>query len=171
MAKRPVNRKDKRAEHEAFEARKREKEEAKKAKKKKKDDDEEEEDEEVGEEDDDADEDSDDEDEREVSDEDLEEENGDREPENEDDVDPKLLKAQKKGKKKETTTKKSKAKKGAKTGPMKALWVVYGNSQNRVASYPYSQEKAAREHAEKLNSEKPDKKGNHFVMMVKEPLE
>ena len=34
MAKRPMNRKEKRAEHEAFEAREREKEEAKKAKKK-----------------------------------------------------------------------------------------------------------------------------------------
>lgn len=172
MAKRPINRKEKRAEHEAFEAREREKEEAKKAKKKKKSDDDEEEDEDEAEDgDDDADEDIDDEDGADVSDDDLDDEGVDQEPEGEDDLDPELLKKPKKAKAKAKAAKKPKAKKGAKTGPMRALWVVFGNSQNRVASYPYSQEKEARDHAEKLNSEKPEKKGNHFVMMVKEPME
>ena len=96
---------------------------------------------------------------------------GEQEPEGEDDVDQEMLRKPKKSKAKAKAPKKPKAKKGAKTGPMRALWVVFGNSQNRVASYPYSQEKEAREHAEKLNSEKPEKKGNHFVMMVKEPME
>jgi hypothetical protein len=64
-----------------------------------------------------------------------------------------------------------KVKKGAKTGPVRAVWVVFGNSQNRVASYPYSQGNEAREHALRLNNEKPEKKGNHFVMMIKEPIE
>ena len=173
MAKRPMNRKEKRAEHEAFEAREREKEEAKKAKKKKKVDEDEEEDEEEAEsgDEDDLDEDMDDDDAAEVSDDDLDDEAGEQEPEGEDDVDQEWLRKTKKSKAKAKAPKKPKAKKGAKTGPMRALWVVFGNSQNRVASYPYSQEKEAREHAEKLNSEKPEKKGNHFVMMVKEPME
>jgi len=113
----------------------------------------------------------DDDDAAEVSDDDLDDEAGEQEPEGEDDVDQELLRKPKKSKAKAKAPKKPKAKKGAKTGPMRALWVVFGNSQNRVASYPYSQEKEAREHAEKLNSEKPEKKGNHFVMMVKEPME
>lgn len=181
MAKRPLNRKDKRAEHEAYEAREREKEEELKKKKKKAvasdEDMDEEEDDDLDGDDDDLDEDD---------DEDAELPDGVEDDLDDPDAEPRAdeedialtrkkpkkaakVKAAKKGKVKAAA--KPKAKKGAKTGPVRAVWVVFGNSQNRVASYPYSQEKEAREHALKLNNEKPEKKGNHFVMMIKEPIE
>jgi hypothetical protein len=51
---------------------------------------------------------------------------------------------------------------------MKVIWVVYNNSNQKVASYDYKQETEAREHAEKLKAEK---KQTFFVQPVKEPIE
>lgn len=51
---------------------------------------------------------------------------------------------------------------------MKALWAVFNNSNQRVATYEYPKRKEAEEHAERLRTEK---KSTFFVQPVKEPIE
>jgi hypothetical protein len=50
----------------------------------------------------------------------------------------------------------------------RVVWGVFSNSNVRVATYPYPQEKEAREHAAKLQA---DKNATFFVQPVKEPIE
>jgi hypothetical protein len=50
---------------------------------------------------------------------------------------------------------------------MRAVWVVLSNNATKVASYDYPREKEAREHAERLMT---DKKQVHFVQLVKEEM-
>jgi hypothetical protein len=51
---------------------------------------------------------------------------------------------------------------------MRVVWAVYNNSNQKVASFDYKQEKEAREHAEKLGAEK---KQTFFVQPFKEAME
>jgi hypothetical protein len=51
---------------------------------------------------------------------------------------------------------------------MKVVWVVFNNSNQRVATYEYPQRKQAEDHAAKLMT---DKRTTHFVQPVKEPIE
>jgi hypothetical protein len=51
---------------------------------------------------------------------------------------------------------------------MKVVWVVFNNSNQRVAAYEYPQRKQAEDHAAKLMT---DKRTTHFVQPVKEPIE
>ena len=50
----------------------------------------------------------------------------------------------------------------------KAVWVVFDNSNKRIATYEYPKEKEARDHAAKLQT---DKRTTHFVQLLKEPME
>jgi hypothetical protein len=142
MARRIVNRKEKRAEVEAFERRK-------------------EEDETEEEEGDEEEEEEGDEEESGAKDSDEDEGAGDEEDE-----------APKKKKKKEPKPKaKPKAKPRTRTPKivrMKVVWGVFNNSNQRVATYEYPQRKQADEHAAKLMT---DKRSTHFVQPVKEPFE
>ena len=61
----------------------------------------------------------------------------------------------------------TKAGKGKKSARMRAIWVVLSNNATKVASYEFSKEKEARDHAERLMTEK---KQVHFVQMVKEEM-
>jgi hypothetical protein len=144
MARRIVNRKEKRAEVEAFERRK-------------------DEDETKDEEGDDEEEEEGDEEEAEAGESPGDEEDGDEDEE-----------APKKKPKKEPKAKpkaKAKAKPRTRTPKivrMKVVWGVFNNSNQRVATYEYPQRKQADEHAAKLMT---DKRSTHFVQPVKEPIE
>ena len=50
----------------------------------------------------------------------------------------------------------------------KVVWVVFNNSNQKVASFDYPKKKEAEEHAAKLSA---DKKSTFFVQPVKEPME
>jgi len=146
MARRIVNRKEKRAEFDAFEERTKS---------------EDEETEEVE---------DDDEEEGEPSDAAAaaDQEEGGAEGDSDEDEAPK-----KKKKKKEPKPKavKPKAKSRARTPKivrMKVVWGVFNNSNQRVATYQYPQKKQAEDHAAKLMT---DKRSTHFVQPVKEPFE
>jgi hypothetical protein len=146
MARRIVNRKEKRAEVEAFERRK----------------DEDETEEEEGEEEE---EEEGDEEEAEAGDSAGDEEDGD-----EDEEAPKK-KPKKEPKPKPKPKAKAKAKPRSRTPKivrMKVVWGVFNNSNQRVATYEYPQRKQADEHAAKLMT---DKRTTHFVQPVKEPIE
>jgi hypothetical protein len=56
----------------------------------------------------------------------------------------------------------------AKITRMKMVWGVFNNSNVRVATYEYPQRREAEEHAARLKAEK---KSEHFVQPVKEPME
>jgi hypothetical protein len=151
MARRIVNRKEKRAEYDAFEERTKA------------------EDEEVEEEEGDEDEEDDEEEDAEAADSAGDEEEGDAEGDGDDEEAPK----KKKKKKKEAKPKaaKPKAKSRARTPKivrMKVVWGVFNNSNQRVATYGYPQKKQAEDHAAKLMA---DKRSTHFVQPVKEPFE
>ena len=155
MARRTINRMDKRVEHEAYERRKDEKED--KEDEVEGEEEEEEEDDEEGEEDEEAEGEADagDEDEEEAGDEDEDEE------------------APKKKKKPKPVPKavKPKAKprsRVVKAVRMRVLWGVFNNSHQMVASYPYPKRHDADAHASRLMT---DKKQTHFVQPVKEPME
>ena len=62
---------------------------------------------------------------------------------------------------------KAKTGKSKKTSRMRAIWVVLSNNATKVASYDYPREKEARDHAERLMTEK---KQVHFVQLVKEEM-
>jgi hypothetical protein len=51
---------------------------------------------------------------------------------------------------------------------MRAIWAVFNNSNQRVATFDYPKRKEAHDLAAKLSA---DKKTTHFVQMVKEPWE
>ncbi len=146
MARRIVNRMEKRSEHEAWERRQ---------------GDEEPEAEEEGEEEEDEEGDEDEE-------EDEEAEGGEEEGEEGDEDDEE---APKKKKKKPVKAPKPKAKPRArvvKTTRMRVVWGVFNNSQQMVASYEYPRKGEAEAHAAKLMAEK---RSTHFVQPVKEPME
>jgi hypothetical protein len=50
----------------------------------------------------------------------------------------------------------------------KVVWVVFNNSNQKVATFDYPKKKEAEEHAAKLSA---DKKQTFFVQPVKEPME
>ena len=137
------NRREKRAEHEAYERRQAEDEEER-------EDEDEDEDEDEGEGD-----------EEEAA---GGEEAGDEEAGDEDEPAPppkkkKPAKEPKKAKPRSRT---------AKVSRMKLVWGVFNNSNVRVATYEYRQKQEAEEHATRLTGEK---KSTHFVQPVKEPIE
>jgi cobalamin biosynthesis protein CobT len=144
MARRIVNRMEKRAEVEAFERRK--------------DDDEEgDEEEEEGDEDE---EEGDEEEEGEAGDEDEE-----SEPADEDDEEaPKKKKA---AKPKKAPAKPKPRARAVKTTRMRVIWGVFSNSHQMVASYEYPKRGEADAHAARLTA---DKRSTHFVQPVKEPI-
>ena len=145
MARRIVNRMEKRAEVEAFERRK--------------DDDEEGEEEEE-------------EDEDEEGDEDEEEAEGEGEGEEDEEAegDEDDEEAPKPKKKKAPAKPKPKAKPRARTAKvvrMRVVWGVFNNSHQMVASYEYPKRQDANAHAARLTGEK---RSTHFVQPVKEPI-
>jgi hypothetical protein len=156
MARRIVNRKEKRAEVEAFERQKEGEE--------REEDDEEEEDE-------DDDEEGDDEEEGEADDEEGEADDEEGEADDEDDEDaPKKKKKAKAKKAKAPKVVKPKAKprsRAAKVTRMRVVWGVFNNSHQMVASYEYPKKQDAEAHAAKLMA---DKRSTHFVQPVKEPM-
>lgn len=123
------------------------------------------------EEDDDEDEDSSDlEDEDEDEDEEEDDEEEDELPVDEfaaDEAEEELVLPKKKPKKvaapKETKSKK----KPGKVVPVKLVWGVFSNSNQRVATYRFNEKKDAEEHAKRLMTEK---KSTFFVQPVKEPM-
>ncbi len=139
MARRILNRKDLRADYEAAERRKGDEEEL--------------EDEEKGDEDEDEDE---DESEAEAKAEGDEGEEGEEEAP----AKPKKKKPPKEPKPKRVRT--------PKVVRQKVVWVVFNNSNQRVATYDYPKRKEADEHAARLTAEK---KLTFFVQPVKEPIE
>jgi hypothetical protein len=152
MARRIVNRMEKRSEHEAWE--RRQGGEA---------GEEREEEEEEG-----------DEDEDEEGDEDEEEEEAEGEDEGEEgegDEDDEEAPKKKKKKKPAKPAAKPKAKPRArvvKTTRMRVVWGVFNNSQQMVATYEYPKKQEAEAHAAKLMAEK---RSTHFIQPVKEPME
>jgi hypothetical protein len=147
MARRIVNRKEKRAEVEAFESRKEEDEEEGDEEEEEGDEDEEEGDEEEAEA---------------GGDEDEEAEPGD---EDDDEDAPK-----KKKKVKPPPKVKPKAKprtRAVKITRMRVVWGVFNNSHQMVASYEYPKRSDADAHAVRLTTEK---RNTHFVQPVKEPI-
>jgi hypothetical protein len=145
MARRIVNRKEKRAEVEALERRK----------------DEDETEEEEGE------------DEDEEEDEEGEEAEAGEAAGDEDEAEGDEEEAPKKKKKEPKPKAKPKAKAKPRTRTpkivrMKVVWGVFNNSNQRVATYEYPERKAAEDHAAKLMT---DKRSTHFVQPVKEPIE
>ncbi|MEZ6143693.1 MAG: hypothetical protein R3B84_24275 [Zavarzinella sp.] len=97
-----------------------------------------------------------------IDDEDLDEEIIDPiEDEDEDEDRPK----KKKKPKAKAAPKKPRASK--KNQRMKAVWVVYDNSNKSVETYPYNQKEAA----EQYIVEKTDEKKSFFLQLVKVPLE
>lgn len=141
MARRTMNRLEKRAEYEAYERRQTEDEDQ--------DEEEEEEDEEEGEEE---------------AEEEPEAEEAIAEEEEDEEA-----RAKKQKKKKEPKPPKPKSRsRTAKVTRMKLVWGVFNNSNVRVAAFEYPKRQEAEEHAAKLTAEK---KSTHFVQPVKEPLE
>jgi hypothetical protein len=151
MARRIVNRKEKRAEYDAFEERTKSEEEVVEEEESEDEENADEEEEEEGESSDSAD-----------------EEAAEGAGEGDDDEAPK--KAKKKKPKKEPKPKakpKSRAR-APKIVRLKVVWGVFNNSNQRVATYEYPQKRQAEDHAAKLMA---DKRSTHFVQPVKEPFE
>jgi G3E family GTPase len=146
--RRIVDRKGLRADYEAAERRKSEEEE-----------------EELDEEEADEDDEDDEEDEDEAEEEGLGDDEEGEDEEDEEDA------ASRKKKAKKTAAKAVKPKtrtRAAKVVRMKAMWAVFSNSDQCVATYEYPRRQEAEEHARKLAA---DKKTTYFVQMIKEPLE
>lgn len=141
MARRTINRMEKRAEYEAYERRQTE-------------DTDETEDEEEDEEEE---EEGDAEESPEVGD-----ELGEEDAEEEEAPKPKKKKVVKEPKKPKTRSRSQKVVR------MKMVWGVFNNSNVRVAVYEYPRRTEAEEHAAKLTA---DKKSTHFVQPIKEPIE
>jgi hypothetical protein len=151
MARRIVNRKEKRAEVEAFERRKDEGEE------------ETEEEEEEGDEDDDEGEEDEEGEAAEPADDDEEAEAGD-----DDDDDEDAPKKKKKVKPKPVAKPKAKPRSRAvKVVRMRVVWGVFNNSHQMVATYEYPKKSDADARAAQLTTEK---RNTHFVQPVKEPI-
>lgn len=159
MARKPLNRKALRAEAEAAEKIKKKK--AEEVVEEEEDDDDDSDDDEDGDDDDELDDDA-------FEESDEEDPDAVAESEDEEGVRPKKKKKAKVAKvakvKKPRVTKAGKGKKSAR---MRAIWVVLSNNATKVASYEFSKEKEARDHAERLMTEK---KQVHFVQMVKEEM-
>ena len=149
MARRIVNRKEKRAEYDAFEERTKAEEE------------------ETEEEDGDDDEESDEEEDAEASDS-ADDQEGDGEGDGDDEESPKKKKKKKEPKPKAPKAKPKSRARTPKIVRMKVVWGVFNNSNQRVATYDYPKRGDAEAHAAKLTT---DKKLTHFVQPVKEPIE
>lgn len=147
MAKRIVNRKEKRAEFDAAERTKQDVEES----------------EETEEEEDEADDEGEDEEEAEEA----EEEAGEDEEEAPVRKPAKAAKAPKAAKVAKPAKAKSRSR-APKIVRMKVVWGVFNNSNQRVATFDYPKRKEADSLAAKLSA---DKKTTHFVQPVKEPFE
>jgi len=97
---------------------------------------------------------------------------GEAEPADDDDEDaPKPKKSKAKAKaKKEPAVKKPAAKRtrAVKEVRMKAIWVVFDNSNKRLETFPYPQRAEADDFLAKKIEEK---KGTFYIQLVKEPLE
>lgn len=158
MGRRPLNRKELRANYDAAERRAQD-EEADDVEDEEEDD---EEDEEEGDGDADADADA--------------EEGDDDDDDLGDDEDDEDGVKRKKKKKKAKPKPKAKAKpkttktrtRTAKVTRMRVVWAVFNNSNQQVASYDYPKKQDAYDHAAKLTA---DKKNTHFVQPVKIPME
>jgi hypothetical protein len=153
MARRIVNRMDKRAEVEAFERRK------------DKDEDERDEEEEEGDEEE-GDEDEEEGDEEEGDEEEAE--SDDEEGDEDDDEAPKKKKPKAKAKPKAPPKPAKSRSRAAKVIRQRVVWVVYSNSHQEVATYDYPKRQEAEAHAAKLTA---DKRSTHFVQPVKKPIE
>jgi hypothetical protein len=148
MARRILNRKDLRADYDAAERRKTDDEEVDEAEEETEEDEDEEEEGEG---------------EEEAAEADDEEGGGGDEDDEEE--------APKKKKKKVKAPPKPKAKPRTRTAKVtrkKVVWVVFNNSNQKVATYEYPKKKEAEEHAARLTA---DKKNTHFVQPVKEDIE
>ena len=141
MARRTINRMEKRAEYEAYERRQEE--------------------EDRGEDDEDEEDDEEEKDDEGGGDADAEGDLGD------DDDEEAPKKAKKPVKEKEVKKPKSRAR-TPKVVRMRLTWGVFNNSNVRVAVYDYPKRHEAEEHAARLTT---DKKSTHFVQPVKEPIE
>jgi hypothetical protein len=152
MARRIVNRKEKRAEYEAYE-RRQDENEVEEGEEEEKEDEEDEE----GEED------------EEPTDEEEGESEGEGEGEEEGEK-PKKRKPAKEPKVKAKPKPKAKPRTRAPKAPprMKVVWGVFSNSNQRVATYDYAKRREAEDHAAKLRN---DKNQTFFVQPVKEPME
>lgn len=81
---------------------------------------------------------------------------------------PAKAKAKAKPKKKPAKEPKPKRTRTPKVVRHRVIWVVFNNSNARVQTFPYPQEKEAREYAAKMIA---DKGSTFFVQPVKEPIE
>jgi cobalamin biosynthesis protein CobT len=147
MARRIVNRMDKRVEHDAWE-RRTDEEEPVEGEEEAEEGEEEEGEEEEG-------------DEEEAGDEEAEEGDGD-----DDEEAPKKKKAVKP--KPKAKPKAKPRTRTVKTTRMRVVWGVFNNSHQMVATYEYPKKPDAEAHAAKLTAEK---RSTHFVQPVKEPIE
>jgi hypothetical protein len=111
-----------------------------------------------------------DEEEVEAGEEEEEDEEGDEEEVSEDEGGDEDDEEAPKPKKKKAPAKEAKPKRvrTPKVVRQKAVWVVFDNSNKRIATYEYPKEKEARDHAAKLQA---DKRTTHFVQLLKEPME
>jgi hypothetical protein len=149
MARRIINRKEKRAEHDAYERTAKE------------DEDQEEEEEEEGDEE--AEEEADAGGEAGDDDEDAE-----AEGDGDDEDAPKKKKKKKEPKPKVVKAKPKTRTRTAKVVRMKVVWAVYNNSNQQVKTFEYPDRKSADEYAAKMRT---DKKTTYFVQPFKKPIE
>jgi hypothetical protein len=87
------------------------------------------------------------------------------EGETEDEEEVPVVKKKKKAPAKEPKPKRTRAPKHVR---QKVVWVVYDNSNKRIATYDYPKKREADEHAARL---KEEKKMTFYVQPVKEPIE
>ena len=91
----------------------------------------------------------------------------DDDSDDEDDEDAPKKKKAKKAKKEPAAKEPKTKKKAGKVVPIKLVWGVFSNSNQRVAVYAHNQRKDAEEHAKRLMTEK---KATFFVQPVKEAM-
>jgi hypothetical protein len=89
----------------------------------------------------------------------------DEEPQGEEDEEAPVVKKKKKAPAKEPKPKRTRAPKHVR---QKVVWVVFDNSNKRIATYDYPKKQEADEHAARL---KEEKKMTYYVQPVKEPME
>jgi hypothetical protein len=87
------------------------------------------------------------------------------EPEAEEEEEAPVVKKKKKAPAKEPKPKRTRAPKHVR---QKVVWVVFDNSNKRIATYDYPKKQEADDHAARL---KEEKKMTYYVQPVKEPME
>jgi hypothetical protein len=105
------------------------------------------------------------EDEDEESGDDAEEEGGDADAEADDEEEIPVVKKKKKAAVKEPKPKRTRTPKHVR---QKVVWVVYDNSNKKIATYDYPKKSEAEEHAARL---KEEKKMTYYVQPLKENIE